>query len=234
MNKWLLLSIAMVLIVSAFFVVNVPLKSELAVISSACIILFSIPAIYSLIKSQGVARGLTIFLVLTIYALVVEYIAIKTGVPYSYFSYGDMIGLLIADTVPWTVGFAWAPICLGALYFTQKKRFAIPLAALLMTLLDTVLDPGAVKLGFWTYANPGLYYGVPFVNFMGWLLTGAIGVFILVQLLRAPLTKHASYGYFFILAFWSGVCLWAGLTIPTIIGFALLFWMFVKITYQKK
>jgi len=42
--------------------------------------------------------------------------------------------------------------------------------------MDLVLDPGAVALGFWSYAAGGVYYGVPVQNYLGWILSATVTV----------------------------------------------------------
>ena len=46
----------------------------------------------------------------------------------------------------------------------------ILLPALLVTILDLVLDPIAVDEGRWSWDMPGKYYGVPIKNFIGWFI----------------------------------------------------------------
>ena len=41
-------------------------------------------------------------------------------------------------------------------------------SALGMVACDLALDPVAVSLGLWTWARPGPYFGVPWLNFAGW------------------------------------------------------------------
>jgi uncharacterized membrane protein len=56
----------------------------------------------------------------------------------------------------------------------------VVLAGVLMTGLDVVIDPLAVRGDRWFlgrvfhYAEPGIYFGVPFSNFAGWALVGAL------------------------------------------------------------
>jgi Predicted membrane protein len=41
-----------------------------------------------------------------------------------------------------------------------------------------VLDPAAVSLGIWSYSK-GFYYGVPWSNFAGWILSGSVALMLL-------------------------------------------------------
>lgn len=42
------------------------------------------------------------------------------------------------------------------------------LAACGMVACDLALDPVAVSMGLWTWAQPGPYFGIPWLNFAGW------------------------------------------------------------------
>src|SRR5690606_22409311 len=84
---------------------------------------------------------------------------------------------------------------------------------------------GATAQGFWIWKNPGVYYGVPLINFLGWFLSGVIGAFLFAQLTRnrtAPPVEFLS-STFLILCFWSSVCFWMQLYIPAALGVLLLF-----------
>jgi len=58
----------------------------------------------------------------------------------------------------------------------------VGLSGALMTCLDVVIDPLAVRGGRWflghlfTYPQGGIYFGVPLSNFAGWLLVGWVTV----------------------------------------------------------
>ena len=47
-----------------------------------------------------------------------------------------------------------------------------------MVLLDLVLDPIAVDEKRWSWKKPGAYYGVPLLNFVGWLFTTFLILFV--------------------------------------------------------
>jgi putative membrane protein len=47
-------------------------------------------------------------------------------------------------------------------------------SALAMTAWDLALDPQMVAWGFWIWAEPGGYFGIPWSNFIGWVLTTAL------------------------------------------------------------
>jgi putative membrane protein len=204
--------------VSGFFVARFPVRPELAFVSAVFVLAFAAPSYLALIRWVGAQRGVTALVVLGLYALCIETLAVKTGVPYGRFSYGAKIGTLLFDAVPWTVFFTWTPLVLLSLSRTRN----VFLAGLVLVAIDLVLDPGAVAQGFWRYEAGGLYYAVPFSNFAGWLLTGTVGVALALRLLKgtewkdAPATLATS-GLLSVI-FWTSVCLWMGLWIPAGVG----------------
>ena len=235
------IAVSLLMAVSGFFVARVPeaTRPELAGVSSVFVILFAIPSYLALWRWLGTSRALQVLAALGAFAVGIEAFAIATGWPYGGFDYGDKIGAKVLNLVPWTVPFAWTPQVLGAFAlnahwpFERVRKFgfwrAIIGGTLILLSFDLVLDPGAVQQKFWTYTHPGLYYGVPFSNFVGWLFSGGIGMAILWALSKsaqfeAPRALMISVTW--ILCFWTSVCGWASLWLPCLIGLALLVILF--------
>jgi Carotenoid biosynthesis protein len=121
-----------------------------------------------------------------------EFSSTRTGVPFGLYHYtGATRGqeLFIAD-VPFmdSLSFtflAYASFCLARAVLRARQAPASLVAfvaGVLMTLLDVVIDPVAVRGDRWFlgriffYAEDGVYFGVPLSNFVGWLLVGWVGV----------------------------------------------------------
>lgn len=130
-------------------------------------------------------RALLGLFVLALFTWGIELTGVLTGVPYGEFSYGVDLGPMLAGLVPLGLPVFYFPILLNsyllALLFLGEtslpRRFALTLG--IVVTLDLILDPGAVALGFWGWENPGSYYGVPAVNYAGWLLSGTIAIAVL-------------------------------------------------------
>jgi len=116
----------------------------------------------------------------------------RTGFPFGLYHYTELTRgreLFIAD-VPFFdslsfVFLAYAAFCLARLAFAGRAvpRWAMALTAgVLMMALDVVIDPLAVLGDRWFlgrvffYDTPGLYFGVPISNFLGWVIVGTAGV----------------------------------------------------------
>jgi bisanhydrobacterioruberin hydratase len=225
---------AVALVIVAFFLAKVPIKPEMAPISGVFIIFLALPSYYAMIRWVGLRKTLIVLTVLSIYAISIETIALITGVPYSQFHYTDLIGLKIWGYTPYTVPFAYVPLFLGCIYLASVKfgdKIKIILFSTFLVLAaDLMLDPAAVALKFWVYETPGFFYGVPLMNFLGWIVTGFIASLITVILLKNEISdthkpKAIVSSLFLILSFWSSVCIYMGLFIPGIIGFALILYI---------
>ncbi|WP_435179578.1 bisanhydrobacterioruberin hydratase [Halorussus sp. AFM4] len=120
-------------------------------------------------------------LAVTAYSYAVEYVGVHYGVPYGEFSYRLELGPMVGG-VPVGLPVFFLPLVVNAyllvvLLLPRAGRLVRTLAALgVVVLIDLVLDPAAVGLGFWAYDGGGAYYGVPLSNFRGWLLSGLIAV----------------------------------------------------------
>jgi putative membrane protein len=120
---------------------------------------------------------------LTGYSYGIELLGVRTGWPYGEFTYGVDLGPMLFGEVPIGLPVFFFPLVLNSyllvllLLGRRAASTALRLLATLATviLVDLVLDPGAVGLGFWTYVTPQ-FYGVPWSNYAGWLLSGTVAV----------------------------------------------------------
>ena len=135
-------------------------------------------------------------LLLALYAYSIEYVGTTTGLPYGAFEYGVDLGPMLFDKVPFGLPVFFFPLVVNAyllmllLLGDRAESTLVRLPAVIATvlLMDLVLDPGAVALGFWTYdlaAAPldvwpydggGNFYAVPWSNYLGWMLSATVAV----------------------------------------------------------
>jgi uncharacterized membrane protein len=121
-----------------------------------------------------------------------EFASTRVGIPFGLYHYtGTTRGqeLFVAnvpmmDSLSFTF-LAYASFCLarGALRGRAAPPAVVAVASGgLMTLLDVVIDPIAVRGDQWFlgrifyYAEEGAYFGVPLSNFAGWMLLGTLSV----------------------------------------------------------
>lgn len=232
-SKFFLL-LAFILIIVAFFVAHIEINPQLSWISVIFIISLALPSYLGLITWLGLKKALITIFTLSIYALAIETFAIITGIPYSNFEYSSLIGMKILGYTPFTVPFSFVPLFIGSIYLASLKssnKFKIIiLAAVFVLIADLVLDPAAVALNFWIWETKGIFYGVPLMNFIGWVITGIIAALIFAGLLKDKINdsnkpKSLVSSLFLILSFWTAVCIYLWLLIPGIIGIFLLFYI---------
>ncbi len=226
-RKYIILLALAILAVVGYFLPALSTHSWSRVTTPIAVVLLALPALYGLVKTVGIKRAAVTALTLGTFGMFIETVGIYTCFPYGCFQYGADMGGKLLGTTPWTVAFAWAPLVLGAYGLVWKKGKTmsriVAQGTLLLVAIDLILDPVAAELGFWIWESPGLYYGIPFVNFLGWVLSGAIGMYITAVLLqlKKPNTLLISTTALS-LALWLGTTLSLQQGIPLLISAILL------------
>jgi uncharacterized membrane protein len=145
-------------------------------------------------------------------AFVSEYSSINTGIPYGWYYYIDTTSareLWIAG-VPFFDSLSYvfltycsytmalltvAPVktCRWNLFTLETRSMrrsgsVLLLGAFYQTFLDIVIDPVALQGGRWFlgqiygYREPGIHFGVPLSNYIGWLVVSLLLVFALQRI----------------------------------------------------
>lgn len=138
-------------------------------------------------RELGPARSLAFLAVGSLIGAGAELLGTQTGFPFGEYAYNDMLGPKIAGHVPWFIPPSWyalSVVCLDlARRFGLGRVGRIVGTAVLMVVWDVSLDPAMnYAFPFWTYAIPenagfftdAAFFGMPLVNWGGWLLTSAL------------------------------------------------------------
>lgn len=153
----------------------------------------------------------------------VEVIGVSSGFPFGRYAYTtaqqpQLLGVPIVMSLAWMALVAFAVDLAGRLHLPTWP--AALLAALLTTATDLVIDPLAANhFGYWTWANEGTYYGIPFTNFVGWFVTGLLAC-LLAGRQRQP-NFWANFVGTAIILFFALIALANSLFPVALIGFAL-------------
>lgn len=237
-SKKITLGLGAIFFIASYFAARFPATNNLTLLSTAFILIQALPSYYSLYGWLGASRASLILLSMSVLPTLVEAAAVLTGFPYGAFHYSDALGYKVLNVVPWSVAFAYLPILLGS-YAVAKaldggsRLRAAAMSSLLVVAVDLVVDPGAVAQGLWVWAEDGAYYGVPLINYGGWLLTGFIYSYILDALVRLGRNNdHAvplelSSSLMMIMLFWTGFSLWKQLFMPFFIGVIILIFLVI-------
>ncbi len=232
----LLLLVSALFFGASYFTVSFPDVPGAGTSSFVSTFLISLPALIALLAYLGPRKAALSLLALAAFGYWIEITGVATGLPYGTFYYGDTLGPKLFGLVPYLLPISWAPLVLGAVAATAPKpgfqRGAARVvgwvirSAVLLALIDGVLDPGAASLGFWTWPEGGPYYGIPISNYVGWLLSGACATALILTLGRkrwgrvAPPAGMVDSAVVAV-AFWVGVAVFSGLLFPAALGAAL-------------
>jgi len=187
--------------------------------------------------------NIAIFLIITIIvSLFLEIIGSKTGYVFGgkYHYNSDNTPGFILFGIPVLIPIAWFGIIYMSINFCNYvtnvrfpfensiNYFFIILTAIFVMLLDLVLDPLAVDEKRWNWELPGIYYGIPILNFFGWLLVPLL-ILLIFQYCSYPVIKIiSSYSvlfqyspgtlFIFLPIIASRPCFERGLIIPGYVG----------------
>lgn len=157
-----------------------------------------------LLHAYKQGRGwLAVYLGACLNGFVLEYAAVRTDVDYEYARFMIMIpsggcpdspmGSECVGAVPLWIALGWGFVVYLAMQTSMRLDMAWYLKpahdALLAVNFDWLMDPIAVKLGWWIWDKPGQYFGVPLDNYFGWII--CVGGFSLsVRAMRRYLFRN--------------------------------------------
>ncbi|MFT3703745.1 MAG: carotenoid biosynthesis protein [Agriterribacter sp.] len=159
-----------------------------------------------LLITQGITHwSFYVFIVCcSVLGYAAEYIGIHTSLLFGEYSYGNVLGVKYKE-VPLIIGINWFIIiyCCGVainnLLITVKRRLMpeeraayakwsiaslIIDGALLATFFDWVMEPVAIKLGFWKW---GTGDDIPMLNYISWFVISGI---LLILFSICPFKKN--------------------------------------------
>lgn len=114
-------------------------------------------------------RVLLAAVVAFVVGMCVELLGVNYGLIFGQYVYGDNLGVKVGG-VPLLIGANWVMLtfitgAVGAVFF-KRTVVAAMFGALLMVLLDLVIEPVAPKFDYWEFANET----APISNYIGWFL----------------------------------------------------------------
>jgi len=147
-------------------------------------------AALALIISMGWRRGGLLALAILVGGYFVETIGVMTGFPFGHYRYTTILFPQLPGTVPLPVVCAWLVVAVTAVATARsiapgktpiQRWQQIGLATAFGVGFDLVLEPVAVHVQhYWIWQSTGPYYGIPFVNFLGWAALCAVLCTLLV------------------------------------------------------
>lgn len=146
-------------------------------------------------------------------AFTAEVLGVNFGLIFGHYYYTEVLGPSLFG-VPFLAAFAWEPILYAAFHISniviiqsQNKEdvvsapsiatllWAAFAGAIATTAWDLMIDPIAVKYGWWVWVDGGAYApnianGVPIQNYFGWLMVSFVILFIYHWLTNQNVTQY--------------------------------------------
>jgi lycopene beta-cyclase len=132
-----------------------------------------------LLGGWGIQRTLKALFLVAIATWGIEFIGSSTEFPFGAYEYTNILQPQVGH-VPLLIPLAWFMMLPSAWAVAQiiggrnRPLLYIGISAIAITAWDLFLDPQMVDWGFWVWENPNGYFGIPWSNYAGWLLTGVV------------------------------------------------------------
>jgi lycopene beta-cyclase len=151
------------------------------------VLMQGIAVLMILVNAWGMPKTLKIFAIVGVLSYFAEFIGSKTGIPFGKYHYTDVLQPQLGG-VPLLIPLAWMmmlpPAWAMASAVLPRANSKLPpflftiyyslISALAFTAWDLFLDPQMVRWNFWVWEIPGQYFGIPLVNYLGWVLVSAL------------------------------------------------------------
>lgn len=170
---WMLAMIAVPILRWTFGDDIIPSAITFALMVQFCAVFIALASVW------GLRRMSLVFMIIAIMTWGVEFLGSKTNFPFGSYDYTPLLQPQLGG-VPLLIPIAWFMMLPAAWNIahltvgTKNKLAYIAVATLAMTAWDLFLDPQMVMWKFWEWHEYGAYFGIPLVNYFGWLLTAFV------------------------------------------------------------
>lgn len=120
-------------------------------------------------------KHLLALVAVALFGFIIEMIGVNTGLLFGDYSYGKTLGWGVFNT-PFMIGVNWLILvyCASNLVlkiFSAQNIFLLSaIAASMMVVLDLLIEPVAIKLDMWSWAD----VNIPIQNYIGWWISAFV------------------------------------------------------------
>ncbi|MBN2275642.1 MAG: carotenoid biosynthesis protein [Bacteroidales bacterium] len=187
------LLLIVVLLFSVGFVLHVvpALRQKALILTEGFLFIINTFVFVAFIRNHFSWSLLMITFLILLLTFFIEVMGVKTGLIFGSYAYGDVFNITLFN-VPLVIGFNWLMLILSAnslvkYWLRHRWIFTALLAAVLVLILDVLLEPVAITLGYWSWES----HSVPIRNYMAWFVIGACFSFILKSYdLKSSILKY--------------------------------------------
>lgn len=164
------------------------------------VVLGALAALLHAMGRLGTARAWLMLAVAFVISLGAELLGTGTGLPFGEYAYTTLLGYRIGGRVPYPIPLSWFYMLYGCLAICARimharddwgtrAKWAV-VAGLFLVAWDISLDPAmSYSTKHWIWLQEGAFYGMPWINLAGWMLTGTVVAFAMLAI--APPTLLA-------------------------------------------
>jgi putative membrane protein len=135
-------------------------------------------------------RAIVAFVAVYIVSLTSELLGTTYGIPFGSYSYTTLLGPKWFDRVPLLIPLSWVTMTWAAWIIASRRAHgfqAVLLGTCLLVAWDLLLDPAMSRVtSYWVWDEKGSYYGMPWMNLLGWAITGFVLLTMLGKLAPEP------------------------------------------------
>ncbi|MFB6112663.1 MAG: carotenoid biosynthesis protein [Halodesulfurarchaeum sp.] len=118
---------------------------------------------------------LVLLVTTTVYGILLEQLVILR---FDRYVYNVTDFLLTIGDVPVVIGLGWAAIIYSGIVIGDLIGLSTRVRPLFVGLyalhIDLAIDAIAIRIPFWSWTPPGIWFGVPLGNFLGWFLVATL------------------------------------------------------------
>lgn len=118
-------------------------------------------------------------ILVVLFTLTAEIVGVNTGLLFGHYAYGRVLGVSLFG-VPLIIGLNWAVVIAGCGSWVDRWRL-IPrliLGAALAVAFDAILEPVAIRLGYWHWSAGS----IPITNYITWFGLSIVSLLLLNRL----------------------------------------------------
>lgn len=127
----------------------------------------------------------------------IEWVGVHTSLLFGHYHYGEVLGYKL-DEIPLIIGLNWVLLTFTSTAIVHKWQIPLVLKAVLagalMTVLDWIMEPVAIRSGFWSWQHNT----VPLYNYICWMIFATLFCYWVLKR-KTTETSKVSVGLFVIM-----------------------------------
>ncbi|HEX8848663.1 MAG TPA: carotenoid biosynthesis protein [Gemmatimonadaceae bacterium] len=159
------------------------------------VVLAALAAVTHAAARAGWGRAIALMGAAASISLAAELIGTSTGLPFGPYSYTSLLGWRVAGLVPFPIPLSWfymlyASLAILGRVLVPRDDLRGRLAwgasgGLVLAAWDVSMDPAmSFATAHWIWHVRGPFYGMPWLNWFGWWLTGSVIAFTMLSIVR--------------------------------------------------